>query len=79
MCNILGNLYSVSGSTNQLGGDMIGTKKKFRQALYNFLVSETAEPATTFAEFELQWAEWGMVVAIYNLGWMEGNTNGGVE
>jgi hypothetical protein len=42
------------------------------KALYEFLVEDDVE-VMSLEEFTKEYKEWGMLVAVYNFGWMAGN------
>ena len=52
---------------------MIEHEKKFAQFVYDLLDDD--EGNVTLEEFQIEWEKYGMVVAIYNLGFMRAKTN----
>ena len=54
---------------------MIETEKKFARFVYDLLADdgEAPEGDVTLEEFQIEWEKYGMLVAVYNLGWMRNN------
>ena len=53
--------------------EMTTTKEDLMRSLYDFLTDEDDTPAMSFRAFRTEWENHGMIVAIFNIGWLQGS------